>query len=114
MLTLKLDTEEWVREDYTTTSGNGISFTIYQEEKMVNVFDLTNYTLEFELYDQDGIRIVSEDCDKVVADSGTGEYLPPSGYLDINFIGEVVIVLTGTNEQLSARGTNGSGKLRIR
>ena len=46
MLILKLDTEEWIREDYTSTSGNGISFTIYTEEKMVNTKNLTGYTLK--------------------------------------------------------------------
>jgi len=115
MLILKLDTEEWIREDYTSTSGNGISFTIYTEEKMVNVKDLTGYTLKIKFIDQDNHMLYDEfDCDVVSAVSGTGEFLPLIGELDINFIGEIEIELTGTNEILSARGINGSGKLRVR
>ena len=34
MLVLDLDQEEWDKGDYTSTSGNGISFTIYTEEKI--------------------------------------------------------------------------------
>ena len=114
MLTLKLDVEEWFQGDYTATTGNGISFTIYTEEKMANVKNLTGYTLEFELYDQNGFRIVSEDCDILVAASGTGEFLPANGNLNVNFIGEARVVLNKTGEQLTAIGTNGSGKLRVR
>lgn len=116
MLILKLDTEEWIREDYTSTSGNGISFTIYTEEKMVNVKDLTGYTLKIKFIDQDNHMLYDEfDCDIVGnPHAGTGEFLPLIGELDINFIGEIEIELTGTNEILSARGTNGSGKLRVR
>lgn len=114
MLTLKLDNEEWYQGDYTLTTGNGVGFTIYTEEKMVNVKNLTGYTLEFELFDQNGFRIVSEDCDIVTAGSGTGEFLPIDGNLNVNFIGEVRVVLSKSGEQLTAIGTNGSGKLRIR
>jgi hypothetical protein len=114
MLVLDLDQEEWDKGDYTSTSGNGISFTIYTEEKMVNVKNLSGYTLRIELYDQNNDRILRQDCDVLVAGSGTGEYLPPKGFFDINFIGEVKIELTGTNEVLTAVGTNGSAKLRIR
>jgi hypothetical protein len=102
MLTLKLDNEEWYQGDYTLTTGNGVGFTIYTEEKMVNVKNLTGYTLE------------SEDCDIVTAGSGTGEFLPIDGNLNVNFIGEVRVVLSKSGEQLTAIGTNGSGKLRIR
>ena len=54
------------------------------------------------------------DCDIVSATSGTGEFLPKIGELDTNYIGEIEVELTGTNEMLSARGVNGSGKIRIR
>jgi len=114
MLVLNLDTEEWQKGDYTATSGNGIGFTIYTEEKMANVKNLTGYTLKIKLYDQNNDRILEEDCDIVTAGSGTGEYLPSIGHLDINFIGEVEIELTGTNEVLTAVGNNGSAKLRVR
>ncbi len=114
MLVLDVDQEEWDKGDYTSTSGNGISFTIYTEEKMVNVKNLSGYTLRIELYDQNNDRILRQPCDVLVAASGTGEYLPPKGFFDINFIGEVKIELTGTNEVLTAVGTNGSAKLRIR
>ena len=115
MLTLKLGTEEWIREDYTSTSGNGISFTIYTEEKMVNVKNLSGYTLKIKFIDQHDHMLYDEfDCDIVNASAGTGEFLPLIGELDINFIGQIEIELTGTNEILSARGNNGSGTLRVR
>jgi len=114
MLVLKLDTEEWGREDYTASTGNGISFTVYTEEKMVNVKNLTGYTLKLRFIDQDGIILFEKDCSILVAGSGTGEYLPAIGILNVNFIGEVELELTGTGEVLTARGTNGSSKLRIR
>ena len=81
---------------------------------MVNVKDITGYTLEFELFDQDKNRIMSEDCDIVTAASGTGEFLPEDGEMNINFIGEATVVLSKSGEQLTARGTNGSAKLRVR
>ena len=114
MLTLKLNTEEWNQGDYTASTGNGISFTIYTEEKMINAKNLTGYTLKIKLYDQNGDRILSEDCSILVAASGTGEFLPANGNLNINFIGEGEIELTGSGEILTAIGTNGSGKLRVR
>ena len=114
MLTLKLDTEEWVREDYTASTGNGISFTVYTEEKMVNAFDLTGYTLVLKFRDQDNVRLYEFDANILVEASGTGEYLPAVGELNINYIGEVELELTGTGEVLSARGVNGSAKLRVR
>lgn len=114
MLVLKLEEEEWNQGDYTSTTGNGLSFTIYTEEKMVNTKNLTGYTLKFKLYDQNGERIVAEDCDIVSAVAGTGEFLPENGNLNINFIGEAEVELTGTDEQLTAVGVNGSAKLRVR
>lgn len=114
MLTLKLNTEEWSIDDFTSTSGNGISFTIYQEEKMVNVKNLTGYTLKMRLYDQDNIEVFSDDVNILSAVAGTGEYLPSQGKLTFGFIGEVEIELSKTNEVLTSKGNNGSAKLRIR
>jgi predicted deacetylase len=114
MLILNLDQEEWVKGNYTATTGNGVSFTIYTEPKMANVKNLTGYTLEMLAYDQDGVRLYLYDCDIVVAASGTGEFLPISGEFNNDFIGEVEIRLTKSGEVLSARGLNGSAKLRIR
>jgi hypothetical protein len=114
MLILSLDAEEWIQGDYTSTTGNGLSFTIFTEENMVNVKNLTGYTLKFKLYDQNGDRILSEDCNIVSASLGTGEFLPANGNLNVNFIGEVEVELTGTGEVLTAIGTNGSSKLRVR
>ena len=114
MLILKLGTEEWISEDYTSTTGSGISFTIYTEPKMVNVQNLTGYTLKIRFRDQDNMLYDEFDCDIVSAAAGTGEFLPQIGELDTNYIGEIEVELTGTNEVLSARGVNGSGKLRIR
>ena len=115
MLILNLGTEEWIREDYTSTTGSGISFTIYTEEKMVNVKNISGYTLKIKFIDQHNHMLYDEfDCDIVSATNGTGEFLPKIGELDTNYIGEIEIELTGTNEMLSARGVNGSGKIRIR
>ncbi len=114
MLILNLGTEEWIKDDYTATTGNGLSFTIYTEPKMANVKNLTGYTLEFVTYDQDGNKVYTKDCDIVTAGSGTGEYLPAIGELSANFIGEVEIRLTKSGEVLTARGVNGSAKLRIK
>ena len=114
MLIRNLDQEEWVRGDYTATTGNGVSFTIYTEPKMANVKNLTGYTLEVLAYDQDGIRLYTYDCDIVTAGSGTGEFLPISGEFNIEFIGEIEVRLTKSGEVLTARGVNGSAKLRIK
>jgi hypothetical protein len=115
MLILNLGTEEWIREDYTSTTGSGISFTIYTEEKMVNVKNISGYTLKIKFIDQHNHMLYDEfDCDIVSATDGTGEFLPKIGELDMNYIGEIEVELTGTNEILSARGTNGSGRFRIR
>ena len=114
MLTLNLGTEEWIREDYTASTGNGVSFTIYTEEKMVNVKNLSGYTLKIKFLDQDGVRLYEFDASVVSAGSGTGEFLPAIGELNMNFIGEIEVELTGSGEILSARGNNGSGKLRVR
>ena len=114
MLILKLGTEEWISEDYTATTGSGISFTIYTEPKMINVKNLSGYTLKIRFRDQDNMLYDEFDCDIVSAAAGTGEFLPKIGELDTNYIGEIEIELTGTNEMLSARGVNGSGKIRIR
>ena len=114
MLILNLGTEEWIREDYTSTTGSGISFTIYTEEKMVNVKNISGYTLIIKFLDQDGTIWYEFDADVVSAVGGTGEFLPKIGELDMNYIGEIEVELTGTNEILSARGTNGSGRFRIR
>jgi|LWDU01.1.fsa_nt_gi hypothetical protein len=114
MLTLKLDVEEWNREDYTASTGNGISFTVYTEEKMVNAKNLTGYTLKLRFYDQDNVEITNFDASILVAASGTGEFLPAIGELNFNYIGEVELEMTGTNEIISAIGNNGSAKLRVR
>jgi len=114
MLILKLGTEEWIREDYTASTGNGISFTIYTEEKMVNIKNISGYTLKIKFLDQDHFIVYEFDASVVSASGGTGEFLPKIGELNFNYIGEIEVELTGSGEILSARGTNGSGKLRVR
>ncbi len=112
----QLDEEIWLKGNYTATTGNGISGTIYSEPKMVNAFDLTNYNLKIYFYDQNRKIVHYDDCNKVVAANGTWEYLNTLGELNFDFIGEVEIQLTKTDntEELTAIGTNGSSKLRIR
>ena len=114
MLILNVDQEEWIRGDFTATTGNGVSFTIYTEPKMANVKNLTGYTLEILCYDQDGLQSYKYDCDIVSAASGTGEFLPIDGEFNTEFIGEVEVRLTKVSEELTARGVNGSARLRIR
>jgi len=112
----KLDQEIWVKGNYTATSGNGLSGTIYTEPKMANAKNLTGYTLKIRLYDQNRREVFSDDCDILVAGSGTWEFLPVKGEFNIDFIGEVEIELTKSDEteELTAYGVNGSSKLRIR
>lgn len=111
----KLDTEIWLKGNFTTTTGNGISGTIYTEPKMVNVKNLTNYTLKIRLYDQDKFEVFSDDVSILIAASGTWEYLPAFGKLNFDFIGEVEVELTKTDntEELTAFGVNASSKIRI-
>ena len=110
----KLGVEKWVMGNHTDNTGEGISGTIYTEEKMVNAKNLSGYTLKFKLYDQDRFNIYSEDCDILVAGSGTWEYLPVPSVLNFQFIGDVEIQLTKSDEEVTAIGVNGSAKLRIR
>jgi len=112
----KLNQKIWIKGNFTATTGNGISGTLYQESKMVNVFNGTNYTAKIILYDQNRYIVLSDDIDWKTASSGTWEYLNSSGKLNIDFIGEVEIELLKTDltEELTAIGTNGSSKLRIR
>ena len=114
MLILSLDQEEWVKGNFTATTGNGISFTIYTEPKMANVKNLSGYTLKIYCYDQDGDQVYSYDCDVVTASSGTGEFLPEDGEFNTKFIGEVEVRLIKSVEELTARGVNGSARLKIR
>ena len=110
----QLDSEVWVMGNYTDNTGEGISGTIYSEPKMANVVNLTGYTLKIRLYDQNRREVFSDDCDILVAASGTWEYLPPEGYFNFEFAGEVEIELTKSDAELTAKGINGSSRLRIR
>jgi len=111
----ELDTEKWIKGNYTASTGNGISGTIYTEEKMVNAKDITGYTLKIRLYDQNNQEVFSDDADILIAASGTWEYLPALGKLNFTFIGELEVELlkSDSTEELTAYGINGSSKLRI-
>ena len=112
----KLNQELWVQGNFTATNANGLSGTIYTEETFTNVFNLTGYTLKIRGYDQNRDIQFDDDIDILVAASGTWVYLPTSGELNNDFIGEIEIELTKSDdtEELTAVGVNGSSKLRIR
>jgi hypothetical protein len=112
----KLDDKIWIKGNYTATAGNGLTGTIYSEPKLVNVFDGTNYTAKIYFYDQNRIIVQYDDITWVSASGGTWVYLPTLGEMNFDFIGEIEIQLTKTDdtEELTAIGMNGSSKLRIR
>lgn len=112
----KLNQKIWAKGNFTATNANGISGTLYQESKMVNVFNGTNYTGKIKLYDQNRDEVISDAITWVSQSGGTWVYLNTSGELNFDFIGEVEIELIKTDgtEELTATGINGSSKLRIR
>lgn len=112
----KLNQKIWIKGNYTATNANGISGTLYNESKMSTTFNGTNYTAKIILYDQNRYIVLSDDLIWVTASAGTWVYLNTSGELNFDFIGDVEIELTKTDdtEELTAIGTNGSSKLRIR
>ena len=114
VLVNKLGTETWVKGNHTDNTGQGISGTIYTESKMVNVKNLTGYTLIIRMYDQNLNEVYSNDVVIVTAADGTWELLPDVGSLGFDFIGEVEIELTKSDEEITAIGVNGSSRLRIR
>ena len=114
VLYLKLDQEIWNQGDFTADNTLALTGTIYSDNTFATAFDLTGYTLEIELYDQNRSAIFTDDADIVTAADGTFRYKPSIGELNIDFIGEVKIKLSKTDTEVTAEGRNGSGKLRIR
>ncbi len=109
-----LNQEVWSIGNHTDNTGQGLSGTVYTEPKAVNAKNLTGYTLKIRLYDQNGFEVFSDDVDILVAASGTWEYLPDVGSLNFVFIGELEVELTKSDEEVTAKGSNGSSKLRIK
>ena len=109
----KLNQEVWIGRDFGTATGLGLSGTIYTTPEFITVSNLTGYTLKIRLYDQDGYEVFSDDCNILVAASGTWEYLPTDGELNFDFVGEVRIELLKATQRTTAVGVNGSSRLRI-
>lgn len=110
----RLNQEVWTIGNYTENTGQGLSGTVFTESKEVNAKDLSGYTLKIRLYDQNQREVFSDDVDILVAANGTWEYLPDAGNLNFHFIGELEVELTKSGEELTAKGINGSSKLRIK
>ena len=113
-LFLKLDKEVWTKGDFGTATGLGLTGTIYTTSTLATAQNLTDYTLKIRLYDQIGDEVFNDDCNILIAASGTWEYLPADGDLNFDFIGEVKIELLKATQQITAIGVNGSAVLRIR
>lgn len=118
-LWLVVDQETWKKGDFTDDNANALTGTIYTDADLATVFNMTAYTLSsIKLFNQRNENIFTEDDSTklqiVSAGSGTWRFKPADGDWNIDFIGEVKIIIEKTGTELTAEGVNGSAILRIR
>lgn len=114
VLYCKLDKKVWGLDDFTDVNSLGITGTIYSDEQLQTVFDLTGYTPSFRFISQ-GVLLYDDDDDIsiVTAADGTWRYKPQSGRMIASGNGEVSIRLEKSGTKVSAIGINGSSDLLV-
>ncbi len=116
MFYLKLDQKSWAAGDYVTTAGYALSGTVYSDEALTSVMDLSSYTLKIKIYPKErpDWYILTDDADIVSGSGGTWRYKPTINKIDIWGIYRVVIQCSKADERISAVGVKGSDELLVR
>lgn len=110
---LKLTTKYWVDGDYTTTTGNGISGTIYTNEAMSSAANWSTYTTKKIRFLDHGIEYDSDTTGLTLNADGTFTYVPPAGKLNTPGIYDVQIMVESATERLSTISLEGFGRLLV-
>lgn len=114
VLYLQLDQEIWKKGDYTNVDALAITGTVYTNATMLTPFDLTGCTIKIKGFNQRGEQEISEkSCSIVAPASGTFKYLPVLGDLNIDFIGDLELIVEKTGTVMTAMGRNGSATFMI-
>ena len=113
---LKLDQKTWGAGDYVADNAQALTGTIYSNEALTSLVDISSYTLKIKVYPKErpDWYQLSEDAEIVSGSGGTWRYKPTINKLDNAGVYKVVIQLSKTDERLSAVGIKGSDELLVR
>jgi|TARA_R110002051_G_C8520847_1_gene467940 hypothetical protein len=113
---LKLNQKTWGAGDYVNDNSLGLTGTIYSDEALSSVVNISTYTLKIKVYPKErpDWYQLSEDAEIVSGSGGTWRYKPTINKLDDSGVYKVVIQLSKTDERISAVGIKGSDELLVR
>ena len=113
---LKLDQKTWGAGDYVADNAQALTGTIYSNEALTSLVDISSYTLKIKVYPRErpDWYQLSEDAEIVSGSAGTWRYKPTINKLDNSGVYRVVIQLSKTDERISAIGIKGSDELLVR
>ena len=113
---VNLDQKSWGAGDYVNDNSLALTGTIYSNEALSTVVDLSTYTLKIKVYpiERPDWYQISESAEVVSGSGGTWRYKPTINKLDVAGVYRVVIQLSKTDERVSAIGIKGSDELLIR
>ena len=104
----------WIAGDFADGTQY-ILGTVYTDDTLGTVFDLTGYTLEVEFWDNVRQWLVKNNLTgTIVSDvGGTWKLIVAEGDLNFNFEGEIRLKLTKSGTELTAIGVTGSANFMI-
>lgn len=111
---LKLTTKVWVSRDYTSTTGNAISGTLYSDTALSTTVNWSTYTdYEVQGIDFDGRLSFSDTANLTLSSNGTFVYKPPQGKIYGPDIFEFRITVKSATERLSTINIGDNATMRV-
>lgn len=111
---LKLNNKIWTSRDYTGTSANGISGTLYSNTALSTTVNWSTYTsYEVAGIDSNGGLAFSDTSNLTLNSDGTFTYLPPQGKIYGPDIFEFRITVKSATERLSTLNIGDNATLRV-
>lgn len=110
VLYLKMDQKQWGYGDYTDSASFDISGTVYSDDKLSSVVNITSYTPTIRFVDYDG-NLAYSTTTGITVSAGSGVFtikFSQSNTPALKGLYKIRLILEDSTNRLTCVGTNGS------